>query len=297
MFKKILTAILIFLAVVLVAYLIAGWLAEPAPNHPYFTSGPPRPWVLAHQGGDGLWPGDTLYAFERAAALGVDVLEMDVHSTKDGVLVLMHDETVDRTTNGSGLIKEMTFDEIRQLDAGYDWTQEDSQETVYRGQGIVVPALEELFQAFPGKHMNIEIKQSDPSIAEQLCQLIRQYNMNNLVLIASFNTESIQEFRQVCPEVATTGAEDEVRGFFIRHLLFLAPTYTPNFNAVQVPEYSGGLHVLTPRFIEDAHKRNLEVHAWTINEKEDMQRLLEMNIDGIITDYPDRLMEVLGRQP
>lgn len=297
MFKKILIAILILLAVVLVAYLIAGWLAEPAPNHPYFTSGPPRPWVLAHQGGDGLWPGDTLYAFERAAALGVDVLEMDVHSTKDGVLVLMHDETVDRTTDGSGLIKEMTFDEIRQLDAGYDWTQEGSQATIYRGQGIVVPALEELFQAFPGMHMNIEIKQSEPSIAEHVCQLIRQYNMNDLVLVVSFNTESIQEFRQVCPEVATAGAEDEVRGFFIRHLLFLAPTYTPSFNAVQVPEYSGGLHVLTPRFIEDAQKRNLEVHAWTINEKEEMQRLLEMNIDGIITDYPDRLIEVLGRQP
>ena len=292
MVKKILIGILISLAI---AYLIARWLADSAPDHPFFTAGPPRSWVMAHQGGDGLWPGDTMYAFQRAAAMGVDVLEMDVHSTKDGVLVLMHDETVDCTTDGSGLIKEMTFEELSQLDAGHDWTQEGSQDTIYRGQGIKVPALAELFQKFPDTRMNIEIKQADPSISAALCQLIRQYKMTDKVLVASFRTQSIQEFRQVCPEVATTGAEDEVRGFFIRHLLFLGGIYTPTYNAVQVPEYSGGLHVLTPRFIRDAQNRILEVHAWTINEKEDMQRLLEMNIDGIITDYPDRLMEILGR--
>ena len=100
--SKFLRTLLVLVVLLVVIVGLLAILADPAEPHPYFTEGPPRPWVIAHQGGDGLWPGDTMYAFERAAELGVDALEMDVHSTADGVLVMMHDETVDRTTNGTG---------------------------------------------------------------------------------------------------------------------------------------------------------------------------------------------------
>ncbi|UCG23341.1 MAG: hypothetical protein JSW55_14470 [Chloroflexota bacterium] len=119
-----------FLLVVVLLVVIVGLLAilaEPAEPQPFFTAGPARPWVIAHQGGDGLWPGNTMFAFENAAELGVDVLEMDMHSTADGVLVLMHDDTVDRTTDGSGRIDDMTLAELKELDAGHDWTPDDGQ--------------------------------------------------------------------------------------------------------------------------------------------------------------------------
>ena len=121
--------------------------------------------MIAHQGGDGLWPGNTLYAFEQAAALGVDVLEMDLHITKDGVLVINHDETVDRTTDGTGTIEDMTLAELKALDAGYDWSKDGGQTFPYRGMGLTIPTLEEIFQTFPEYHMTIEIKKTTGSMA------------------------------------------------------------------------------------------------------------------------------------
>lgn len=254
-----------------------------------------QPLVIAHQGGDGLWPGDTMFAFQRAVDLGVDMLEMDMHATSDGHLVMMHDAAVDRTTDGSGQIKDMTLAELKALDAGYDWSPDGGQTFPYRGQGITAATLDEVFTAFPGVPMNIEIKQVEPSIAGSFCEAIRQYGMVDKVLVASFRAQALEEFRQACPEVSTSTSEEEVRNFFFRHLAFLGGTYTPQAQAVQVPEYSAGFHVLTPRFVRDAHNRNLAVHAWTINQVDEMERMVELGLDGIITDYPDRLLEVLGR--
>lgn len=299
MARRILQLVGIILLVLVVALAVLAVLAKPAEDHPFFSAGPPQPWVMAHQGGDGLWPGDTMYAFERAAAMGVDVLEMDMHSTADGVLVLMHDDTVDRTTDGEGPINDFTLAELKTLDAGYDWpTDPDMADGTfpYRGQGITVPTLEEVFIAFPDWRMNIEIKQVDPPIAEPFCQLVRQYGMEEQVLVGSFHQEAMDAFRSACPEVATSGTEDEIRPFYILNTLFLGFLYTPPAQAFQVPEYSGSLHVLTPRFIRGAQGRNVEVHPWTINEVEDMERMIDMGVNGIITDYPDRLLDLLGRR-
>ena len=140
--------ILSVLGVILLALVLAAILSSRAPDHPYYSSELSYPLVIAHQGGDELWPGNTMYAFEQAAALGVDVLEMDLHITKDGVLVVMHDETVDRTTDGAGKIEEMTLEEIKALDAGYDWSPDGGDTFPYRGQGIEVPTLEEIFMHY-----------------------------------------------------------------------------------------------------------------------------------------------------
>ena len=117
------------------------FMSLPAPEYLYYSGSLKYPLVIAHQGGDGLWPGNTLFAYQNAAKLGVDVLEMDIHITKDGKLVLMHDETVDRTTDGTGEIESMTLAELKQLDAGYSWTPDEGKTFPFRGQGITMTTL------------------------------------------------------------------------------------------------------------------------------------------------------------
>lgn len=294
--KKILAIVVGILIVGAIAAIVMVAIAQPAAACSPCLRGQPKPLVIAHQGGEGLWPSNTMVAFEHAVAMGVDMLEMDLHVTSDGALVVMHDETVDRTTNGTGRLEDMTLAEVKALDAGYRWTDDDGQTYPYRGQGITVATVEELFQAFPDMPMTIEIKLVERiPVAEPFCELIRKYNMQDKVLVASFHQDAMDAFRAVCPEVATSITQNEVINFFVRHKLGLAASYSPPGPAVQVPETRSGLRVITEGFVESAHQRGMDVHAWTINEPEDMQRMIDLGVDGIITDYPDRLLALLGR--
>ncbi|MBI5963605.1 MAG: glycerophosphodiester phosphodiesterase [Chloroflexi bacterium] len=270
-------------------------MSLPAPEYPYYSSGLKYPLVIAHQGGDGLWPGDTLFAYQKAAELGVDVLEMDIHITKDGVLILMHDEAVDRTTDGTGEIESVTLAELKQLDAGYDWTPDEGKTFPFRGQGITVTTLEEVFQTFPEKLMTIEIKKSNASMIKPFCDLIRQYNMQDKVITASFYDDKLKEFRKECPEVATSSAKNETTVFVLLSKVFLAGFYSPDFVSLQVPEESGGITVMTESFVRASHSRGLAVEVWTINDPETMKKLIEWGVDGIMTDRPDLMIELLGR--
>jgi glycerophosphoryl diester phosphodiesterase len=262
----------------------------------FFVSNKARPLVIAHRGGGGLWPENTLLAFDKARMLGVDVIETDVHSTSDGVLVMMHDATVDRTTNGTGRIQDMTFAQLRQLDAGYRWTNDNGRTFPYRGKGLVVPTVEEAFKAQPDMRFNIEPKQSSPSINKPLCELLRNKRMVDRVVIGSFSAGVLEEFRSICPEVATSASPAEVSQFLAMQRSGVATAYSPPMQALQVPEYWGGMQVVTKSFVEAAHNRKLQVHVWTVNDVEDMKRLLGEGVDGIMTDYPDRLLELLNRR-
>ena len=289
--SRLLRALLTIVLVVAAVLIAVALLTPAAPEFAFFESD--RPMVIAHQGGEGLRPSNTLIAFENAVDLGVDVLEMDVHSTSDGTLVLIHDDTVDRTTNGSGRVKELTLAELQQLDAGDYWTPDDGATYPYRGQGVRIPTLEEIVTAFPEMKYNIEIKQVDPSIAVPLCKLLRHFGLTDRALVASFHPTAMDEFRAACPEVATSMVEDEIRPFFILNTAFLGSLYRPPGAAFQVPEYSGSQHVLTPRFVRGAQRNNVAVHPWTIDDPADMERFLDMGVDGIITDRPDIMIEVL----
>ena len=285
-----------FLGVAGVLILLYGGAAlwsRPVPDTPWRTDG--QPLVIAHQGGERVWPSNTMYAFERAVDLGVDALEMDAHVTADGVLVLMHDDTVDRTTDGSGAIQDLTLAEIQTLDAGYYWTDDDGATFPFRGQGITVPTLESLFARYPDFPINIEIKPAEAAAARQLCDLLQAYDKADDVLVASFHPVAMEAFRDVCPEVATSGVEGEIRLFYGLNLLYLGAAYQPTISAFQVPEFSGNIHVLTGQFVRGAHRHNIAVHVWTINETEAMQRFIDLGVDGIITDRPDRLLNLLGR--
>lgn len=255
--------------------------------------------VIAHQGGDGIRPSNTMLAFEHAAALGVDMLEMDIHSTKDGVLVVIHDDTVDRTTDGTGRLQDLTFAEVQALDAGYNWPTlaeaENPDDHRFRGAGASIPALEEVFQAFPDYPMTIEIKQAEPSIVEPFCDLIHEYDMQEQVIVPSFNSATTLEFREACPDVATAATEDEVREFFVASRQGKAAEYEAHFVAFQVPEKFGNIPLVTEQFVADAHALGLVVQVWTPNTAEDMQRLIDLGVDGIMTDYPDVLLGLLGR--
>ncbi|MBP8002476.1 MAG: glycerophosphodiester phosphodiesterase [Chloroflexi bacterium] len=285
-----------FLGAFLLVYLILALIAQPIPDHPYFATAP-HVLVIAHQGGEQLRPDNTLAAFQHAAELGVDVLEMDIHSTADGHLVVIHDDSVDRTTNGTGRITELTLAEIKTFDAAYRWPHnvENPTEFPYRGQGITIPTLAEIFQTFPEYRINIEIKQTEPPLAEPLCQLIREYHKEEQVLVVASDAAAIQAFREQCPEVATGGAAAEIQLFFGLNTVFLGATYQPRMEAFQVPEYSGNIHVVTDRFVQEAHQQNVQVHVWTIDEEADMRRFIALGVDGIITNRPDLLLQLLGR--
>ena len=246
--------------------------------------------------GAGLWPENTMYAFERAVGLGSDVLEMDLRSTADGVLVLIHDDTVERTTDGSGLVNNFMLNELKKLDAGYEWTVDEGMTFPYRGQGIVVPTLEELFTAFPDMRMNIEIKEVESSVPVPLCDLIHAHNMTDKVLIGSFYTQPMNEFRQACPEIALSATTNQVATFFILNKLFMKAAFTPTFHAMQLPEYRDNLHILTPEFVDAIRTRNLSTYAWTINDVENMQYMLDLGVNGMVTDYPDKLIELINEK-
>ncbi|WP_084474134.1 glycerophosphodiester phosphodiesterase [Deinococcus pimensis] len=254
-----------------------------------------RTWVIAHQGGEGLWPSNTMFAFERSVRLGVDMLETDLHATRDGVIVTMHDETVDRTTNGHGRVKDLTLARLARLDAGYRWTNDGGRTFPFRGRGVRVATLEELLAAFPQVPLTLEIKQDEPSIARPLCDALKRHGARDRVLIASFRASALREFREVCPGVATSMAEDEVRPVVLLSLVGLGGLARPAGDALQVPVRSGVIPVVTPALVAAAARKNVAVQAWTVNDPAQMRRLVTMGVDGIITDRPDLLREVLSR--
>ena len=274
---------------------VASLLARPAAQRPVFERLTARPLVIAHRGGEGLWPSNTLFAFQKAAELGVDMLEMDVHASADGVLVVRHDDTVDSTTDGVGEVKAKTLAELKALDAGYTWTDDNGQSFPFRGQGITIPTLEEVFAALPDMPMTLEIKQADPPINQALCDLIHRYNKTDQVIVGSFHTDALNDFRRRCPEVATSGHEDDVRAFVYLSMAGLAGIHSPQAQALQVPRRFGNVEIITARSVRAAHARGLNVQVWTVNEKSEMADLLEMGVDGIITDRPDYLLELLRR--
>jgi glycerophosphoryl diester phosphodiesterase len=286
----------LFILLLILAYMRV--FAKPAPYRPYYTDNPTTPLVIAHQGGDGIRPGDTLLAFQNAVDIGADVLEMDAHITKDRQIVLMHDERVDRTTDGQGLIEDLTLAELQKLDAAYKWSNDNGKSFPYRGQGVQVPTLKELFEKFPQKRYLIEIKLTEDPIHQPLCDLIREYNMQDKVIIASFHDDAMSLFRETCPEIATSASKGEVTPFILLGKLYLSGWLSPKYQSLQVPyetSESYGIPVMTERFIRETHAKNVHVEPWTVDDPELMKLYIQWGVDGIITDRPDLMLQVLGK--
>ena len=253
--------------------------------------------LMAHRGGEKVWPSNTIYAYQQAAALGADVLETDIHATKDGVLVMRHDPFVQSTTDGQGFIRDLTLAEIKALDAGYTWSEDGGQSFPFRGMGITIPTLEEVLQAFPALRLNIDIKPEDPAVVAPLVELLRRYGRAEQVMVASFHDRQLDLFRRLCPEAPTAAGVRETLGLVVLNKLGLRKLFRPRGQAFQIPECYGRLRVVTPGFIRAAHARGMQVHIWTVDAVEDMQRLIQWGVDGIFTDYPPRLKAVLEALP
>jgi glycerophosphoryl diester phosphodiesterase len=267
---------------------------QPAPPPAYR---PAQPLVIAHRGGAALRPENTLMAFRHARALGADVLELDVRATADGQLVVLHDPTVDRTTDGSGAVATLALADVRKLDAGYRFTTDGGRTFPYRGGGIAIPTLDEVLTTLPDASLSIEIKPPAAPLARPLCAALQAAAATGRVTVGSFDGAGLERFRDVCPGVATGAAPFEVGRFATAVALAFVPL--PRLAAVvlQLPERYRGVPVLTPRVVAAAHAHGVPVHAWVIDDADDMRRLLALGVDGIVTDRPDVLLGVLGRAP
>jgi glycerophosphoryl diester phosphodiesterase len=255
------------------------------------------PLLVAHRGGARLAPENTRTAFAQAAnRWRADVLEMDVRLTRDGEVVVIHDETVDRTTDGSGRVADITYEELERLDAGYRFLDLEGRPS-FRDQGVTVPRFEEVLTEFPGMRMNVEAK--EPQVAGPLVDVIRRHGAASRVLVAA-------EFER-CRRAARGypgpwgASRHQAFWFWTLHRLPGGGGYTPGADILQVPETWIGGRIVTPDFIRAAHRRNLPVHVWTVDDPADMRRLLSWGVDGIQSDRPDLLAEVLtdvaGRPP
>ena len=263
--------------------------------------------AFAHQGGSFEGPSSTLFAIGRAIDNGASAIELDVHATKDRQIVVCHDETVDRTTNHRGAIADLSLDELRNMDNSYWWI---AGETVTYGRSQAqyvhrakapddrrfgIATLEEVSTAFPGVLLNLDIKQSDPHVApyeELLAKELRRLERGSSVIVASFHDAAIQLFRSLAPGVATSAATNEMAAFYFSLMEGSAPVVPPVV-AFQVPSSFGGVDVVTQRFVDASHAADVAVHVWTVNDFDDMVRLVELEVDGIISDRPTPLAALL----
>lgn len=245
--------------------------------------GGPRPLVLAHRGGCALGPENTLTALTRGFAAGADGFEIDVRRSRDGELVVIHDETTDRTTDGGGPVASKTAAELARADAAYWFCPEDNYPL--RGRGIGVPRLAEALAAFPDAAFIVELKEDDADSARLAVDVVRAAGAADRVMIGSFHRRALGLVRRLAPEMPTGAATTETRTAMYLSRLRL-PLLRPGYRAFQVPESYGPTRVVTPQFIRTAHAAGVPVQVWTVDDEQDMRRLLSWGVDGLITDRP-----------
>jgi len=264
-----------FIALVILSYLyLLSLEGTPAVSHPATSLN----WLnTAHRGGPGLEPEHTMRAYRRALNEGADALELDVHLSADGHLVLIHDSTLDRTTNASGTVSSMTLQQLQAIDAG---------------SGESIPSLDSVFTEFAAIPMLIELKDSSPHSARRLCDMIRQYHRTANTIVGAFNLAPLEVFRTACPEVATGMAQSEVAIFMALQLVGLEKLHQSPAVSMQLPPEYYGVTILRKSLIKAAQSRGLVIQAWTINSTEAITSMFALGVDGIITDYPDRVTQI-----
>lgn len=273
-----------------------------------------NPWLdrrilnWAHQGGAKEGPSSTLLAMRQAVDAGADALELDVHMTSDGVLVVCHDATVDRTTDGTGAIADLTLDQVRALDNAHWWTpgtvvdheNPDPAAYVHRGKAatddeLKIATLEEVLDAFPDVFLNFDIKQTAPAVPSYerpLAEALLRHDRVGTTIVASFNDLATERFRQFAPDIHTSLGTQGTAEFFQAVRAGQAPPETPAV-ALQVPRTFGEIVVVDEAFVAAAHEAGLAVHVWTIDDEDEMVQLADLGVDGIMTDRPQALEAVL----
>ncbi len=256
---------------------------------------PKRPRVFGHRGAAALAPENTLPSFAIAAELGAGYLELDVHGTADGTIVVLHDETIDRTTQGSGPVRDMRWQEISDLDAGYRFGSDEAGYP-YRGQGVRIPTLEAVLERFPAHRFNIEIKQAEPAIVDETIEILRAAAVADRTLLAAEKGAIMMEIRRSARDTIVTGSStDDVVEFFHHLEAGTLDTFQPLGVALQIPPRAGDRVLVSPASIAAAHEKHVEIHVWTINEVEEIERLLAMGVDGVMSDAPGLVTTAIER--
>lgn len=251
----------------------------------------PRPLAFAHRGGAALWPENTLESFRGALSLGYRYVETDVHLTRDEEVVIFHDATLERTTDGHGPIAALTLAEVRGLDAGYRFARDGA--FPFRGRGIGVPTLAEALALSPALRLNLEMKPRDERIARVLWARIERLGAHDRVLVASGHAPVVRAFRRLSGgRVATSAGASEILAFWLATRAGVERALRPEYDALQVPISRHGLRVVDERFVRAAHARGLHVHVWTVDSPRVAAHLVELGVDGIMTDRPDLLSPV-----
>jgi glycerophosphoryl diester phosphodiesterase len=248
--------------------------------------------VFAHRGGAGLAPENTLVACDAALRLGADGLEVDVHLSRDGVVVVHHDRTVDRTTNLRGEVNRFTADELARADAGYSFRRDG--EWPFRGQEIGIPTLASVLARYRDTRIVVEMKVNQAEMARATVEAVRAADAVDRVCLGSFGWRVLRETRAMAPAIATSAAREEVRWALYRSWCRW-PIRGARYDALQVPETSRRRRVVSPRFVECAHRGGLPVHVWTVDGERDAERLLQWGVDALITDRPDVIVPVVRR--
>lgn len=252
----------------------------------------PMPRVIAHRGDSRNYPENTLPAFESAVRMGIDVVETDIHLTKDGVLVIWHDPTLERNTDGRGRIEDHTLEELRRFDAGYTFTQDGGKTFPFRGKGVRICTLAEALEHCPGQRFNIDLKTKCPEIVDEFIKVIREHDAVDRVVGASFHLSNLKRLRRLAPDFLTSVTTAEVVPLLFRQKTHTLPKAFKRKIIFQIPMAAGPVKVVTPAFVKAMHQRGAVVMVWTINDEETMRRLFAMGVDSVMTDDPALVIKV-----
>jgi glycerophosphoryl diester phosphodiesterase len=256
-----------------------------------------RPLAFAHRGGAALRPENTIEAFDHGLSFGADGLELDVHLSRDGVVVVHHDDTLDRTTNARGQISALTADELSRVDAGYWFTPSPAAASPvypFRGGTIGIPTLRTVLQRYPHARLIVELKTGEVELAKRTVDLVREAGAVDRVALGSFYWQGLNAARRYEPRIATGAAREETRWALYRSRVRW-PLGRTKYRELQVPVRAGATTIVTPQFIAHAHRAGLPVRVWTINDPAEMEQLLSWGADSIISDRPDLAVEVVAR--
>ena len=250
-----------------------------------------HPIAFSHRGGRLRWPENTLLAFQKSAELGYRYFETDLHLSADGVLMVFHDDTLDRTTDGSGSVNDFSAEELKSLDAAFRFGADRG--WPYRAQGVTIPTLEELVTAFPEASFTLELKQG--GLARPLVAFIDRHDLWSRVMVGGYTDVWLREVRRLSAgRVATSSARRETLRFWLASRIGVGLPIRAD--ALQVPVTHRNLTVVDDRFVRAAHRVGKQVHVWTINDASEMHRLLDLEVDGLMSDVPDVLLQVLAER-
>lgn len=247
--------------------------------------------AIAHRGGAKLRPENTVAAFDHAVTLGVDGLECDVHLSRDGVPVVIHDATLDRTTNATGPVEALTADALARVDTGYHFGADGGRP--YRGTGLGVPRLADLLARYSDVSWVVEIKGDRPEVAAPILDVVRRAGAMDRVVIGGFSDAVLQAARLAVPELPTGAGGDEVRNAVARSRFWLRPRRS-GFRVLQVPCRRNGVQVLGERFVRAARRAQVPVQAWIIDDPAEMRQLIAWGVTGLISDRPDIAVQVVA---